>query len=280
MTDTDLPTVIQYILWAILAIAAILVTVTVLIFTVRIKVSLEFKDEIRLWVSFLGIRYTILPRKPKKYKLSNYTPEKIAKRDRKAAEIAAKKAEAAAKKKAEKAAKKRKKKAMGTKLTGKQKRAALREKLAKWPDIDDALDLFLSIMKTLFTSFLGRFHFHFTRIRISVGSDNAAKTALLTTTISSAIEPVLYMIERHSNLHVSKNADICVYPDFLSEKTRFDVKLAFSMSIGSFLWVIIKTAVPGVVGWFKIQPAPQNDHLNATSQTNNAPSETTTKKSN
>lgn len=257
MTDTDIPAIIQYSVLAIIAIIVMILTVAVLIFTVRIKVSIEFKDEFRLWVSFLGIRYTILPRKEKKYKLNNYTPEKIAKRDQKAAEIAAKKAEAEKKKKAERNAKKRKKKAMGNKLTGAQKRAQLREQLAKWPAVDDSVDLLLSVLNTMFNTFLGRFHFHFTRIRIAVGSDNAAKTALLTTTISSAIEPTLYFIARHSNLHVSKNADICVYPDFLAEDIKFDVKLAFSMSLGSFIWVVVRTAVPGFIGWQKIQPTPQ-----------------------
>lgn len=277
MTDTFIPATISYdasalptilsVIAAFLGIAAaVLITALVLIFTVRVKVTLEFKDEIRLWVSFLGIKYRILPEKPKKYKISDYTPEKIAERDRKAAEAAAKKAEAAAKKKAERSAKKRKKKAMETKITAKQKRQQFREKLAKWPAIDDSAELFISIIQTLFTSFLGHFHFHFTRIRIAVGSENAARTALLTTAISSAIKPLLYLIERHSNLHVSRNADICVYPDFLAEDIKFDVKLAFSMSLGSFLWVVIKTAVPGVIGWYKIQPEPPEKEAHITSQ--------------
>ena len=252
VTDTDLPAIIP---WIVLAIVAIIVAIPVTVFTVRVKVGIEFKDEFRFWVSFLGIRYTILPKKPKKYNIRDYTPAKIAKRDRIAAEKAAKKAEAEAKKKAEKAAKKRKKKAMGNKLTAKQKRQQFREKLSKWPAVDDAADLFFTVIRTFFTSFIGRFHFHVTRIRIAVGSDNAAKTALLTTTIGSTIEPILYVLERHSNLHVSRNADICVYPDFLAEDIKFDVKLAFSMSLGAFLWTVIKTAVPGIVGWIKIQPA-------------------------
>ncbi len=257
VTDTDIPKIIP---WIVLAIVAIIVAIPVTVFTVRVKVGIEFKDEFRFWVSFLGIRYTILPKKPKKYNIRDYTPAKIAKRDRIAAEKAAKKAEAEAKKKAEKSAKKRKKKAMGNKLTAKQKRQQFREKLSKWPAVDDAADLFFTVIRTFFTSFIGRFHFHVTRIRIAVGSDNAAKTALLTTTIGSTIEPILYVLERHSNLHVSKNADICVYPDFLAEDIKFDVKLAFSMSLGAFLWTVIKTAVPGIVGWTKIKPTPsQND---------------------
>ena len=273
MNDTDINNVILYTALAIAAIIIICIAVTIiavvatiialpiLIFVVRIKVGIEFKDEFRLWVSFLGIKYTLLPKNPKKYKISDYTPEKIAKRDRKAAERAKKKAEEKAKKKAEKSAKKRKKKAMGNKLTPKEKRAQFREKLAKWPAIDDSADLIVTILETFFTSFFGRFHFHVVKVRIAVGSDDAAKTALLTTLIGGAMEPLLYAIDRHSNLHVSRNADICVYPDFLAEEIKYDVQLAFSMSIASFIWTVIKTAIPGYVGWTKIQPSTMEDKM-------------------
>lgn len=271
MTDTDPQSIIRYTALAVAVIAAVLVAVLivalvtalivlpVLIFVVRIKVGIEFKDEFRLWISFLGIKHTLLPKKPKKYKIRDYTPKKIAKRDRKAAEKAKRKAEEKAKKRAERAAKRRKKKAMGNKLTPKEKRAQFREKLAKWPAIDDSADLLITILETFFTSFFGRFHFHVTKVRIAVGSSDAAKTALLTTLIGGAVEPLLYAIDRHSNLHVAKNADVCVYPDFLSEEIKYDVQLAFSMSIASFLWTVIKTAIPGYIGWTKIQPSSTSD---------------------
>ena len=273
MTDTEPKSIILYTALAIAAIiivciaaavvasVASIIVLPILIFVVRIKVGIEFKDEFRLWVSFLGIKHTILPKKPKKYKIRDYTPEKIAKRDRKAAELAKRKAEEKAKKRAEKSAKRRKKKAMGNKLTPKEKRAQFREKLAKWPAIDDSADLLVTILETFFTSFFGRFHFHVVKMRIAVGSSDAAKTALLTTIIGGAIEPLLYAIDRHSNLHVSRNADVCVYPDFLAEEIKYDVQLAFSMSIASFLWTVIKTAIPGYIGWTKIQPSAVEDKV-------------------
>lgn len=247
----------------IVAVIAAIVILPILLFVVRIKVGIEFKDEFRLWVSFLGVKHTLLPKKPKKYKIRDYTPKKIAKRDRKAAEEAKRKAEKKAKRKAERSAKRRKKKAMGNKLTPKEKRAQFREKLAKWPTIDDSADLLLTILETFFTSFFGRFHFHVAKVRIAVGSDDAAKTALLTTIIDNTIEPLLYAVDRHSNLHVRRNADVCVYPDFLAEEIKYDVQLAFSMSIASFLWTVIKTAIPGYIGWTKIQPSSDSDKIAA-----------------
>ena len=75
------------------AIAAVIVAIPIIIFTVRVKVGIEANEKFSLWVSFLGIRYTIFPKKPKKYKISNYTLKKIAKRDKKKAEKEEKKAE-------------------------------------------------------------------------------------------------------------------------------------------------------------------------------------------
>ena len=262
MTDTELH---EIILCIVAVIAAIIVAIPVIIFTVRVKITVEANDSFKLWISFLGIRYTIFPKKQKKYKISNYTKKKIAERDRKAEEARKKKAEAKAKKKADRLANKRKKKAMDQKLSAKQKRAQLREQLSKWPRLDDSADLLITVLDKFFTSFGERSHFHVARIRIAVGSDNAARTALLTTVIDSSIDPLLFFIDRHSNLHITRNADICVYPDFLSEKIKYDVKLAFSMSLGSFLITVIKTAITGYTGWTDIRPEPKKgeDNLGA-----------------
>ena len=71
--------VITVALYIILGIIAIFV----LIFTVRVRVTIDMADEMRLWVSVLGIKINILPKKPKNYKIGNYTLKKIAKRDAK-----------------------------------------------------------------------------------------------------------------------------------------------------------------------------------------------------
>lgn len=230
------------------------VIVLILLLVVRAKVTIEINEIFSLWVSFLGMKFKLLPKKPKKYNIRDYTPKKIARRDARAAKRAAKKAEAAAKRKAERAAKKRKKKALKNKMTGKEKREARAERRSKLPHISDILDLFFEVMQLLTSNFARKFHFHVVRIRIKVGSDDAAKTALLCSAISIALEPLLLFIDRNSNLHGMKNADIDISPDYLSEEIKYDVKLAFSMSLGSFIYVLLRAGIPGIVGWTKIQP--------------------------
>ena len=70
-----------------------------LIFSVRVKVTINLDDELTLYVRAFGIKINILPKKPKKYRISDYTLKKIAKRDKKNAEAAAKKAQKATEKK-------------------------------------------------------------------------------------------------------------------------------------------------------------------------------------
>ena len=69
-------------LYILIGIAALIT----LIFTVRVRVTIEMADELKLYVSVLGIKIGILPKKKKKYKLSDYTLKKIAKRDKNTAE--------------------------------------------------------------------------------------------------------------------------------------------------------------------------------------------------
>lgn len=230
----------------------------ILLLTVRTKVTIELNEIFSLWVSFLGMKFKLLPKKPKKYNIRDYTPKKIARRDAIAAKRAAKKAEADAKKKAERAAKRRKKKALKNKMTSKEKRTARAEQRAKIPHVSDVFDLFLEVIQLLTSNFAKKFHFHVVRIRIKVGSDDAAKTALITSAISIALEPLMIFIDRNSNLHGLKNADIDISPDYLSEEIKYDVKLAFSMSLGSFLYVFLRAGIPGIIGWTKIQPSKES----------------------
>ena len=71
-----------------LIIIGIIAAIFVALLTIRVRVNLEMSDELRLSVIAFGVKINVLPKKPKKYKLSDYTPKKIAKRDKIAAEKA------------------------------------------------------------------------------------------------------------------------------------------------------------------------------------------------
>lgn len=227
----------------------------VALFSIRIRVNLEMKDELSLSVWAFGIKINILPKKPPKYNLKKYTPKKIAKRDKAALEAAKKKALKKAEKKKQKEAEKQRKKEEQAKLTKAEKKAIKAKKKASMPPIPDMLSLFMRIIKLFFSGFFAKFHFHVARIQIKIGSADAATTAMLWCAISTGLKPILIFLDKKSNLHGMKNADIRITTDYLSEEIEANVKLAFSLSIGGLLGVLFRTAFSFLFGWLKIKPS-------------------------
>ena len=240
----------------------------VVLFTVRVRVNLELKDELSLSVIAFGIKINILPAKPKKYNVKNYTPKKIAKRDAKAAEKAKKKAEKAKLK----AAEKKKKKDAQKKLTKAEKKAIKAKKKATSPKLFDMVGLFANIAKLFFSGLLSKLHFHVARIRITVGSSDAASTAMMYCGICTALKPVLMFLDKHSNLHGMKKADIFITTNYLSEKLDLDLKLGFSMSLGGLLGVALKAGIKFLTGWSNIKPSPPSgtDEKNTNKEKSNS----------
>ncbi len=218
-------------------------------------------DELKLNVMVCGIKINILPKKPKKYKLSDYTLKKIAKRDKKKAEKDAKKAAAAAIKKKKKAEEKNRKKEEQDKLTKAEKKAIKARKRASMPPLPPLISLLFKTLGYFFPGLFGRFHFHIARIKLSIGGADAAQTALTYYAVTNAIAPTLDFIEKHSNLHGRKTAEIDIRPDFLSDEIKADVKIGFSTSIGAVLASLLGTAFKFLFGFIKIKPsAPVQNH--------------------
>ena len=236
----------------------------VLIFSVRVRVTIDMADEMRLWVTVLGIRINILPKKPKKYKIGNYTLKKIAKRDAKKAAKEKKKAEAKALKQKKKEAQKKAKKEADAKLSKEEKKAKKAEKKASMPPLPDLISLLLKTLGFFFPGLFSKFHFHVARIKLKIGGSDAAQIALTYYAVSNALGPVLSFIDKHSNLHGMRRAEIEIVPDFLSEEIKADIKLGFSTSLGGILGTVLKAGFKLAIGYFKIKPA-------GASQTNHKP---------
>ncbi len=215
------------------------------ILSIKVVLTIEFKDEFLLSVRALGRTWYSIPKKPKKYKIGNYTKKKIAKRDRKAAIKAQKDEEKRLKKKALKEQKKKEKQQKKQQEQGQSGKSKL-------PPIPDTIDMFIKVIQVLFSGFFKRFHLHIDRLRISVGGKDAAQIALLYTAITNGIHPLLYFIEQNSNLHGSKAENIEISTNYLSDKIEADVRLRASMRVGGLLWSLLKAAIHFAIEWVKI----------------------------
>lgn len=224
--------------------------VAILLFSVRVFVNLELSDELKLNIWAFGFKIRILPKKEKKYKISDYTPKKVAKREEKRKKLEAKKAA----KKAEKQAKKKAKKAEQAKLTRAEKKAIKKQKKEVRPAIVDMIRLFTEITGLFFSTFFSHLHIKTSRLKIKVGGADAAQTALLWYGIYAACGALIALLDKYSNLHGKRRADICIEPDYLSEKIEADLKLSFSMNLFGLLCVLFKVAIKAISGWIGIKP--------------------------
>lgn len=236
--------------WIILGILGFIIFLHVLLLSVHAHVTVDYKDEMALTVKVLGIRFPILPKKQKTYRLSDYTLKKIRKRER----IAAKKQAKADKKAAEKAREKAQKKARESKLTKAQKRALKQQKKAARPAVTDMIPLIGRVAKLFFSHFFGKLHIAMARIHVTVGGKDAAQIAVTYGVMTNAIGALVVLLQKTCDVDSLKNADITVHPDFTAETTTVDCNITFRMSLGNVLWAAIKSGWHFLWGYNKIKP--------------------------
>ena len=261
MIDTD-------IFWIILAAVVALI---VALFTIRVRVDLELTDELRLSVLAFGARRQLLPEKTKKYNIRRYTLKKIARRDKRAARKAAKRAGARSTWLSARGLKKEQR----ARLTRRERRARRRESL---PPIPKMISLFFDVLGAFCSRFLGKLHLKVVRINIAVGASDTARAAVLYGAICSAMKPILDFLGKYSNLHNMKNAEIDIYPDFLSDSVKADVKISFSMSIVALIGVLARAALKLAFGWIDIDPTSSVGNLTKSSPEKSAGRNSNTEK--
>ncbi len=176
----------------------------VLILLIRIKVVIDYKGEdIKLNLLILGIPIKLLPKKEKKkkIKLSDYSYKNQQKQ-------------------LQKKPKKEKKK-------NKKENINVKEK----PPISEAIPTIADMVKYLLKKFFGHLRIDVTEIKITVGTDDAAKTAILFGIVNQAAAALFDLLSTITNIKKNRKNEIAVYADFTSEKTVVNINLGFSLRI-------------------------------------------------
>jgi hypothetical protein len=235
-----------------------IVLLFVLLFTVHAYITIEMAEDMALTVRVLGIPIRILPKKPKKYKISHYSLKKIRKRDAKAAQKAAQKAENKKKKKAEKEQKKAEKKAELAKMSPEERRALKEKKKAGKPALTDLIPLICRVVGLFFSRFFGKLHIKVAKLHVRVGASDAMQAAVIYGVANQAVQYLVEFLRRISHVDGLKKADIRIEPDFLSDKIEFEFNMTFRVSLGNVLGAVFKAGWRFLVGYIKIKPDP--DH--------------------
>ena len=83
---------------------------------------------------------------------------------------------------------------------------------------------------------------HATRVRLYVATGDAAATAVAYGAVSASLAYLIAALERVMKVR-ARRGDVLVVADYLSEKPRADVKLRFSISLGSALALLVALAL-------------------------------------
>ncbi len=196
----------------------------------RVKLSLSYKDangggDLSLTVRYTLLRLRLIPSKEVKIKLGDYTYEKTHKKKKQ-------KPKASAEKKA-----KAKRKAPEEEEAGEKNGAAA----ILWELKDAILDIIKRVP--------GKLRLNIKRLRLSVGAEDAAKTAITYGAVTQAVGAALALASEHADVRIKKRA-VLIEPDFLSGKLRADVDVTLSFRVGSvfglalrFVWNFIKLKI-------------------------------------
>lgn len=203
-----------------------------LLFAIPIRINIDYSDEVRLTLNIAHlIRIKLLPKREKKVRLRDYTPKKIAKREK------------ARKKKEEKARLKRKLKAEEKKRRKLEKQArkeaeksgAIPKQIK--PSLLDNVRFVTSLTEMFLKKFFRRLKIKVARLNITVATEDAAKTAILYGAVSQAVSYLIALLDSNSNLKQVRRAQFNVNADFCATKSSADVYLSFSIRVGQILLI-------------------------------------------
>ena len=212
---------------ALTIIAGIAVLFLLLLFLGTVRIRVSCKGDLRVTLSLLGIRFrTVTGFGKKEEELrdpAHCNPDKLLKKEQKRLQKEREKAERKRRKEAEKRLRKREKAASG--------------KPMPTPNLKENLEMILALVKKAYDLTKGKISIRFRRMHLSVGTDDAAQTAILYGVVVQSASYLLEWIETHFTHIRRKPGDMTVEPDFETGKTSADIDLLLKVRIFTALRV-------------------------------------------
>lgn len=176
----------------------------------RLNVVVSYKDSLCVYAKVLFIKIPIYPQKEKK--------KKKKKKEKKPPEKAVEKEE-------DKKEEKGDKKVSPVKILWQMRESILR----------------------LIERFFGYLHFKFIRLKITVGCEDAAKTAIAYGLTTQSVAYLIEILNNISNVDISKHSEIYVKSDFISQESSFDGKIVLYIRV----LPVLKVAFGAIKEFFK-----------------------------
>ena len=194
----------------------------VLLCLLPVGIRIKYDKAFCLYVNIGFVRRRFIPARQKKIRVSDYSERNLEKQ----------------RKRNQKKAEKKKKKASGKKAEKKDSVLSSRMK-----NIDTAPDMIAQLYDMLsFTAdkFAKRLSVKIFRLDATIGSDNAAKTAILYGGACSAAGCISAFLDQHMKLKKRSGASINIAPDFLAEKPVVYADVSMSVRIGGIFSFLIE----------------------------------------
>ncbi|MBQ7699084.1 MAG: DUF2953 domain-containing protein [Clostridia bacterium] len=196
---------------------------TVLLCLLPVGIRIKYDNDFSLFVSIGFINIRVIPAKQKKIRVSDYSERKL---------------ERQRKRQQKKDAEKERKNTAGTKKEKKDSVLAARLKnLDTAPDMIEQLYDMLSFVSDKFAK---RLTVRFFQLDAIIGSDNAAKTAIIYGGACSAAGCISAFLDQHMSLKKRNEASIRITPDFLSEKTVVYADVSMTVRVGGIFTFIFE----------------------------------------
>ena len=200
---------------AIIVLLCVAAGIALLLFA-RVHVTVTWRERVRVTARYL---FVFLPLYPKKVRWRRYTAKR-AEKERKKAE---------------------KHKAEHKKQTGKPADGEGKEPKKPFT-FRENLQLVRALVAVLVRRCGKHLRLNATRVHLYVATGDAAATAVAYGAVSASLAYLIAALERVMKVR-ARRGDVTVIADYLSEKPRADVKLRFSMSLGSALALLVALAL-------------------------------------
>lgn len=106
-------------------------------------------------------------------------------------------------------------------------------------DLSGMLNTLKSTIGDILKKFSSHLHVDIQRFRITIGGDNAAKTAITYGIAYPAVLGIFEILEKLCILHDRRKSKISVDSDFTSEKINADIKIQFKIRIFHLIGILI-----------------------------------------
>ena len=216
---------------ALLSFAALIVLILLLLIFGAARLHVVYSGDVRVIASLLGIRFTVFSDKKsakKKSLVKCRNPQKALKKEQRLLEKQ--------KKKQEKQAQKRKLKA--TKKKKKTTKTASGEVVE--PNLVEKIEMVSVLLRELYTETHGKLRVRVKALHISVGTDDAAKTAILYGLVLQSVSCLLGWIDTTFTRLRHKDGELSVTADYTSGKCRANLHIVCSISLLRGIIVVLR----------------------------------------